>query len=195
MGGIRHSIARLFGAPARRDVLPDYVNLGTGTYGLDRNSFAGLSPDCPVNIGRYCSFGPEVLIFCRTDHRTDLPSTYPFRSMLGVAGENTDAITRGPITIGHDVWVGARAMILSGVTIGNGAIIGAGAVVTKDIAPFSVNVGVPARTTRLRFKPSQIVELSEIAWWDWPEPQISEQRELFYQDVDAFIARAREITP
>lgn len=193
MGGLRHCLSRLFGAPARRDVLPDYVQIGRGTYGLDRNSFAGLSPECPVTIGNYSSFGPEVLLFCRTDHRTDLPSTYPFRSMRAGAAENSDAITRGPITIGHDVWVGARAMILSGVTIGNGAIIGAGAVVSRDIPPFSVCTGVPALMKRMRFKTAQIAALTEIAWWDWPEETITAQMDLFYTDIDSFIAQARDI--
>ena len=194
MGGLRHSLGRLFGAPSRRSVLPDYVLLGRGTYGLDRNSFAGLSPDCPVSIGRYCSFGPEVLVFCRTDHRSDLPSTFPFRSMRGGAQENVDATTRGPITIGHDVWVGARAMIFNGVTIGDGAIIGAGAVVTRDIAPYSVNIGVPARQSRMRFTDTQVAALSEIAWWNWPETQIDQHMDLFYENVDQFIAQARELT-
>ena len=195
MGGIGHSLKRLFGAPPRRRVLPDYVTLGKGTYGLDRNSFAGLSPDCPVTVGNYCSFGPEVLVFCRTDHRTDLPSTYPFRSMRAAPSENVDAITRGPITIGHDVWVGARAMILSGVTIGNGAIIGAGAVVTRDIAPFSVNTGVPARQSRMRFEDAQVAALTKIAWWKWPDAKIDQHMDLFYENVDAFIAQARTLTP
>lgn len=195
MGGIGHSLKRLFGAPPRRKVLPDYVALGRGTYGLDRNSFAGLSADCPVTVGNYCSFGPEVLVFCRTDHRTDLPSTYPFRSLRGDTGENVDAITRGPITIGHDVWVGARAMILSGVTIGNGAIIGAGAVVTRDIAPFSVNTGVPARQSRMRFEDAQVAALTEIAWWNWGDTQIDQHMDLFYENVDLFIAQARKMKP
>lgn len=194
MGGLRHSLKRLFGAPSRRDILPDYVSLGRGTYGLDRNSFAGLSPDCPVTIGNYCSFGPEVLVFCRTDHRTDLPSTYPFRTMRGDNPDNVDAITRGPITIGHDVWVGARAMILSGVTIGDGAIIGAGAVVTRNIAPFSVNTGVPARQSRMRFADTQVAALAEIAWWNWPGAKIDQHMDLFYADVDQFIAQARKLT-
>lgn len=133
-------------------------------------------------------------MFCRTDHRTDLPSTYPFRSMLDGVQENVDAITRGPITIGHDVWVGARAMILSGVHIGDGAIIGAGSVVTRDIAPYSVNIGVPSRQSRMRFEAAQIAALREIAWWEWPDTQITEHMDLFYENIDEFIAQARKLT-
>jgi len=192
MGGLAYSLGRLFGAPARRSRLPDYVSIGRGTYGLDRNSFAGLSPECPVTVGNYCSVGPDVLVLCKTDHRTDRPTTYPVHSLLTGRGDDTDAITRGPITIGHDVWIGARAVILSGVTIGNGAVIGAGAVVARDIEPYSINVGVPAKAVRSRFDPAQISALEAIAWWNWPEAKIRDSADLFETDIDAFIARAGE---
>jgi len=195
MGGLVYGIRRVLGASPSRHVLPDYIKIGRGTYGVDRNSFAGLSPDCPVSIGRYCSFGPEIMIFCKTDHRVDLPATYPIRTLLSEPGKgNMDAITRGPITIGNDVWIGARAMILSGVTIGDGAVIGAGAVVSRDVAPFTVNAGVPARQIRHRFTPAQAAALAEIAWWNWPEERIKRHAELFYTDVDSFIAKARALS-
>lgn len=189
MGGLVYGIRRLLGAPRGRRVLPDYIKIGRGSYGIDRNTFAGLSPDCPVSIGNYCSFGPEIMIFCKTDHRVDLPATYPIRSLLSAPEKgNVDAITRGPITIGNDVWIGARAMILSGVTIGDGAVIGAGAVVSRDVAPFTVNAGVPARRIRDRFTPAQAAALTEIAWWTWPEERIKQNADLFYTDIDGFIA-------
>ncbi|MEP4379673.1 MAG: CatB-related O-acetyltransferase [Alphaproteobacteria bacterium] len=190
MGGLSYSLRRLFGAPPRKSQLPGYISIGRGTYGLDRNSFAGLSPDCPVSVGNYCSVGPEVMILCKTDHRTDRPATYPVRSLLESGGANPDAVTRGPITIGHDVWIGARAIILSGVTIGNGAVIGAGAVVSRDIASYSVNVGVPARNVRSRFEPAQIAALEAIAWWNWPETKIRNSADLFETGIDDFIAGA-----
>ncbi len=190
MGGISYTLRRLFGAPARKSQLPGYITIGRGTYGLDRNSFAGLSPDCPVTVGNYCSVGPDVMVLCKTDHRTDRPATYPVRSLLTGSGTNMDAITRGPISIGHDVWIGARAVILSGVTIGNGAIIGAGAVVARDIEPYSINVGVPAKKVRDRFEATQISALEAIAWWNWPESKIAESAELFDASIDDFLARA-----
>ena len=190
MGGLVYSLRRMFGAPARKHQLPSYISIGRGTYGLDRNSFAGLSPDCPVTVGNYCSVGPDVLILCKTDHRTDRPSTYPVRSRLSASAVNTDAVTRGPITIGHDVWIGARAIILSGVTVGNGAVIGAGAVVARDVQPYSVNVGAPARNIRARFDPAQIAALERIAWWEWPEERIRDAADLFDAEIDVFIAQA-----
>lgn len=194
MGGLGYSLRRLFGAPARKSQLPGYVSIGRGTYGLDRNSFAGLSPDCPVTVGNYCSVGPDVLVLCKTDHRTDRPATYPVRSLLAGGDTNADAVTRGPITIGHDVWIGARAVILSGVTIGNGAVIGAGAVVSRDLEPYSINVGVPAKKVRRRFEPAQISALEAIAWWDWPESKIGDSAEWFEASIDDFIAHAEQVS-
>lgn len=192
MGGISYSLRRLFGAPARKSQLPEYVSIGRGTYGLDRNSFAGLSPDCPVTVGNYCSVGPDVMVLCKTDHRTDGPATYPIRSLLTGSDTNMDAVTRGPITIGHDVWIGARAVILSGVTIGNGAIVGAGAVVSRDLEPFSINAGVLAKKLRSRFEAAQAEALEAIAWRHWPEAKIAANADLFEAGVDDFISGAQQ---
>ena len=111
------------------------------------------------------------------------------RTRLG-GGVNTDATTRGPVTIGHDVWVGARAMILSCVTIGDGAIVAAGAVVSRDIAPFTLAGGVPARPIRARFDAAQIAALQKISWWHWPEADIRALTDAFEGPVDDFIAAA-----
>ena len=176
-----------------RDILPDYVEIGRGTYGLNRNSFAGLAPDAPVSIGAFCSFGPDVIVFCKADHPTHLVTTYPLRTLLlhPDAG-NQDATTRGGVTVGNDVWVGARAMILSGVTVGNGAIIGAGAVVARDVPAYAVAVGNPARVVRHRLEPHQIAALERIAWWSWSDDKIRRFEAAFYGDVDRFIAAARD---
>jgi len=91
-------------------------------------------------------------------------------------------------TIGHDVWIGAAAIILPGVRVGTGAVVGAGAVVTKDVAPYEVVVGVPAKPIRKRFSDRTIRKLVRIAWWDWDRRTLEERfHEL--QDVDAFIEK------
>lgn len=79
---------------------------------------------------------------------------------------------KGDIVIGNDVWIGYDAVIMAGVTIGDGAIIGTKAVVTKDVAPYSIVGGVPAKEIRKRFAPEVIKRLQEIQWWDWPEEKI-----------------------
>lgn len=192
MAKIGQKLKRVLGGKRSRDILPDYVSIGRGTYGVDRNTIQGLSPDAPITIGKFCSFGLEVLIFSKADHPTNLVSTYPLRTLL-LHPENgdQDATSKGGVTIGHDVWVGARAMIMSGVTIGNGAVIGAGAVVTKDVAPYVVMVGNPAKAVKQRFTDDQIKALQDITWWDWPDEKIRKFEAQFYGDIDAFIMAAR----
>jgi acetyltransferase-like isoleucine patch superfamily enzyme len=173
---------------------PAHVTIGRRTYGLSPRNLARPSQAAPIAVGGFCSFGPEVMIFGQADHPTNLVSTYPFRTlMLHPDGGNQDAVTRGGVRIGHDVWVGARAIILSGVTIGSGAVIGAGAVVTRDVPPYGVAVGNPARLLRHRFAPEIVTALLDIAWWDWPDEKIARFEPLFYGDVGAFIAAARSL--
>lgn len=182
---------RVLSGKRSRDILPDFVRIGRGTYGIDRNAFQGLSPDAPITIGNFCSFGPQVLIFSKADHAIDLPSTYPLRTkLIHPEHGDKDALTKGAVTIGHDVWVGARAMILSGVTIGNGAVIGAGAVIAKDVEPYAVVVGNPAKTIKHRFTPDQIESLQKIEWWHWSDQKICEHEHLFYDDISSFVDAA-----
>ncbi len=181
-------IHRLLSGKKSRHILPDYVSIGRYTYGVTRNTIAGLSPDAPITIGSFCSFASEVVIFSKADHPIDLVSTFPLRTKM-IAPElgNQDAITKGGVTIGHDVWVGTRAMIMSGVTIGNGAIVGAGAVVSKDIPPYAIVVGNPATILRTRFDDVQIDALLAIEWWNWPDEKIASCEEQFYGPVEEFI--------
>ena len=118
-------------------------------------------------------------------------STYPFpiffeewdldRADVATAWDN-----KGDIVIGNDVWIGYEAVILSGVTIGDGAIIGARAVVTKDVAPYSIVGGVPAKEIRKRYDPQTIERLIQLKWWDWPEENIRQALPaLMHGDIDA----------
>lgn len=121
-----------------------------------------------------------------------MPSTYPLRTLLLHPEKgDQDAISKGGVVIGHDVWIGARAMIMSGITIGNGAVIGAGAVVAKDVAPYTVVVGNPAKAIKQRFSDDQIKDLQDIAWWDWPDEKIRKFEAQFYGNIDAFIMATR----
>ena len=192
MSKLLSKIARVFGGKKSRYILPDYVSIGRGTYGVDRNTVQGLSEDAPVSVGNFCSFGLEVLIFSKADHPLNLPSTFPLRTLLlHPEHGNQDAVSKGGVTIGHDVWVGARAIILSGVTIGNGAVIGAGAVVAKDVPAYAVVVGNPGKVVKYRFSEAQIEALQSIAWWDWPIDKIRALEPQFYGDIDGFIAQAK----
>ena len=137
-----------------------------------------------VSIGRYCTFGEEVRILAGGSHRTDWVSTYPFRDAFDLPGKFEDGhpAPTGDTSIGHDVWVGREALVLAGVTIGHGAVIGARSVVTKDVAPYTIVAGNPARVIRARFAPDQVERLLELAWWDWPEAKVLDSLRLLNAD-------------
>lgn len=184
-------VKRVLSGKRSRDVLPEHVTIGRGTYGVNHKAILGLSPDAPVSIGNFCSFGPEVLIFSKADHDLDRLSTYPLRTkVMHPERGDRETVTKGGGNVGHDVWVGARAMILSGVTIGNGAVIGAGAVVARDVPSYAVVVGNPGQVVKRRFSDQQIASLEAIAWWDWQDNKIRKYENAFYGDIDTFIEAA-----
>ena len=109
------------------------------------------------------------------NHQMNAASTYPFYIMEGwseTPPAAEDLPLRGGTIVGNDVWIGYDAVIMAGVTIGDGAIIGTRAVVTKDVAPYSIVGGIPAREIRKRFAPEVVERLRELQWWDWPEEKI-----------------------
>ncbi len=143
-------------------------------------------------IGAYCSIGPHVRIGLGVHPTRDYVSTYPsFYSPNHVAradfGPTTAFPEHLPITIGNDVWLGERCMVMDGVTIGDGAIIGAGAVVTRNIPDYSVAAGVPARVIRQRFDEEQIAFLKRLAWWNRDVEWIRSHARLF-RDVDLLVS-------
>jgi acetyltransferase-like isoleucine patch superfamily enzyme len=167
------------------------VTVGRHTYGIKKRTvFSELSPDQPsVSIGNFCSIASGVVILANADHPTNLPSIFPFKSELypkekkpGKASLNLDVVSRGSVTIGHDVWLGTNAIVLSGVSIGTGAVIGAGAVVTKDIPAYAIAVGNPARVVRYRFEPEIIVQLLQSEWWLLTDESIQMLEPYFYSD-------------
>ena len=165
------------------------LSIGAHTYGLDRKSLMGLDDSCKLKIGKFCSFAPEVRIFLKSDHPTNLPTTFPLKTLLLQKSPwpNQDAISKGNVVIGNDVWVGARSMIMSGVNVGDGSIIAAGSVVTKNIAPYEMVGGVPAKRIKFRLTKKQIEAMLRIKWWDWADQKIKANVSLFYSDVYKFI--------
>jgi serine acetyltransferase len=97
---------------------------------------------------------------------------------------------KGDIIIENDVWVGAKSTIMSGVKIHNGAIVGATATVTKDVPPYAIVAGNPAKIVKFRFTPEQIDKLLKISWWNWTEDRIKTEAMLLWSDnIDAFIEK------
>lgn len=133
-----------------------------------------------LKIGKFCSIACGAkFLFNSANHTMSSLSTYPFPLFYEEWGISKKDVTKswdnkGNIIIGHDVWIGFEAIILAGVTIGNGAIIGARSVVTKDVPPYTIVAGVPARIVRKRFNEDVIVKLLEIKWWNWSKEKITQ---------------------
>lgn len=142
----------------------------------------------PINhdkliIGKFCSIACGAkFLFNSANHRMTSLSTYPFPLFFEEWELEKKNVTeswdnKGDIIVGNDVWIGYEALILAGVTIGDGAIIGARALVTKDVAPYTIVGGIPAKPIRKRFPEEIITELLKIEWWNWPEEKIAKNIE------------------
>lgn len=176
-------------ATDRRLYSDERLTLGRCSYGEPRvATFPGDT--ARVRIGAFCSIGPDVILMDGGDHRVDWVSTFPFRAALGLPGAYEDGHprSRGDIEIGNDVWIGSGARVRSGVRVGDGAVIGAYSVVTRDVRPYAIVAGLPAREMRRRFGDEQVAALQRIAWWDWPMDEVLRcVPQLCSENVDAFI--------
>ena len=138
----------------------------------------------PINherlvIGKFCSIACGAkFLFNSANHTQRSLSTYIFPVLFEEWGLDVERVpeawdNKGDIIVGNDVWIGYEAVVLAGVAIGDGAIIGARAVVTKDVPPYTIVGGVPAKAIRKRFSDLEIARLLELKWWDWPPEKIA----------------------
>ena len=151
-------------------------SIGSHSYGRPKVRFPEAG--AKLTIGRFCSIADKVEILLGGNHRTDWISTFPFAAFpeLWPGAAATGAAyqaSRGDVSIGSDVWLGSGAMILSGVTVGHGAVVGAHAVVARDVPPYAVVGGNPARVLRTRFSDSQVALLLDTAWWELPDADVA----------------------
>ncbi len=183
----------------REDIDYKGCRVGRYTYGYEK-----LLESYPMakSIGRYCSINGTARIM--NNHSLDCVTTHPFldypfymdwdaylerKKLLEKYGkhrnnsgfEDSPIRDNEPVVIGNDVWIGANVVILPGVTIGDGAVIAAGAIVTKDVPPYSIVGGNPAKEIRKRFDDETIGNLLQIKWWEWEHSFIEENIELFFQ--------------
>jgi acetyltransferase-like isoleucine patch superfamily enzyme len=159
--------------------------------------YSYIAQNCNITntqIGKFCSIGPN---FCSGlgIHPTNGISTSPMfystamQNGFSLTAENK-IVESKKIIIGNDVFIGANVTVLDGVIIGNGAVIGAGAVVTKDIPPYAIAVGVPARIVKYRFENDQIERLQEIEWWNFDKTKLIEIEKYFF-DLNSFVKNQR----
>lgn len=162
--------------------------IGEHTYGPLQVHQWGVDGD--LRVGRYCSIGGGVDVLLGGNHNTRWVTTYPFNVIKPEAAHITGhPSTNGDVVIGNDVWIGQKSVVMSGVTIGDGAVIAAYAVVTKDVAPYTIVGGNPAKPIRKRFSEQEIASLLRIKWWDWPDEKVRDNYGLLQSyDLTDFIS-------
>lgn len=159
----------------------ELVTVGRGTYG-ELTVYWG-NYGSTVSIGRFCSIGPGCRFIINDDHPLDRLSTFPFDRMF-LSRDGLEAIDRGPIVVSDDVWIGANATVLSGVTIGQGAVVAAGAVVARDIPPYAVVGGVPARVIKHRLEKELIPRALQFDWGGVDASYVLRNHDALYSRLD-----------
>ena len=158
---------------------PDLVYVGKKTYGVLNVSM--FNKTNKLQIGSCCSIGPEVIFLLSSDHNGKHISTFPFKVKLGIT--DFEGESKGDIVVEDDVWIGCRAIILSGIKVGRGAIIAAGAVVTKDVPPYAIVAGCPAKVIKYRFGIDVINKLTKINFENLSDELIKKNIDDFYVDL------------
>jgi acetyltransferase-like isoleucine patch superfamily enzyme len=165
-------------------------SFGKYTYGRPR--IYSWTENTKLEVGNFCSISENVIIYLGGNHRIDWVTTFPFGHVKQGTFDNFDGtghpVSRGDVIIGNDVWISANVTILSGVTIGDGAVIANSSHVIKNVEPYSIVGGNPAKFIKYRFEPEQIAKLLEIKWWDWDDEKINENLPLICnENINQFI--------
>jgi virginiamycin A acetyltransferase len=178
----------------------DYFESYIKQYGWQIGEFSYGKPTviggmvAKLHIGKYCSISENCSIIL-ADHNSSFVSTFPFLNIeqSGVISPqpfpDLHATSKGDVRIGNDVWIGRNTVILSGTSIGDGAVIGAGSVVTKDVPPYGIVVGNPARLVKYRFDQDVIHKLLQVKWWDWDPSFVFENSKDLRSSTQDFLKK------
>lgn len=177
-----HSVGDGFAYLHKSVKLSTQLSMGRFSY---INAGSVLGGKYPIRIGAFCSIAAELYAWTWESHDVDHVTSHPVQLILGLP-TTYPAIVEKPqgITIGHDVYLGHQVRLMPGVTIGNGAVVGARSVVTRDLEPYGIYGGVPARLIRKRFSDPVINALQEISYWHWPLEKILRNAEFFDLKLD-----------
>ena len=152
------------------------MEVGKYTYGHEGINVMSWGSESKLIIGSFCSVGAWVKVFLGGSHRVDWITTFPFshihEDIFPMETKTEHPVSKGDVIIGNDVWLGYEVTIMSGVKIGDGAVVAANSVVTKDVEPYSIVGGNPAKFIRKRFDDETIKHLLEIKWWNWDDDKI-----------------------
>lgn len=160
----------------------DNVSVGKYSYGLLTIQSLYEQPNEKLNIGNFVSIAPGVQFLMGVNHQLNTITTYPLYSRF-IQYDKIDASSKGEINIGDEVWIGTNALIMSGVTIGKGAIVAAGSIVTKDIPPYHIYGGNPAKVIKPRFTDEIIKELLDFNLLDIQIEKVKNNIQLFYSEI------------
>jgi acetyltransferase-like isoleucine patch superfamily enzyme len=195
MDYIKRVLIKIYQVVTRAKIPPFLIESNTlisaGKMNYHNGNFKIACNKNDVKIGNYCAFGNNISIITES-HDYNFPAIqYVFhRKFFGKEHPGTfinppnKERRKGAVTIGNDVWIGNDVTIMSGTTIGDGAIIGNKALVTKDVSPYSVWGGVPAKCLKMRFGEEKIKFLLEIKWWNWSEEKIKKNESFFFMNIN-----------
>jgi acetyltransferase-like isoleucine patch superfamily enzyme len=168
------------------------MSTGYYTYGLNNINIRWENDNAKLVVGNYCSIAENINVYLGGNHRTDWVTTYPFgtihENIFTNFNGNGHPSSKGDVIIGNDVWIASNVTIMSGVTIGDGAVIANNSHVIKNVEPYTIVGGNPAKFIKYRFNQEQIENLLKIKWWLWDDEKVNSFTPLLCNnDIDEFI--------